>query len=61
MQIIVAATRNAARVCNLGAELGTLETGKIADILVVDGNPLEHLEDLARVRLVMHKGVIIRQ
>jgi imidazolonepropionase-like amidohydrolase len=61
MQIIVAATRNAARVCNLGAELGTLETGKIADILVVDGNPLEHLEDLARVRLVMHNGVIIRQ
>jgi imidazolonepropionase-like amidohydrolase len=61
MQIIVAATRNAARVCNLGAELGTLEPGKIADILVVDGNPLKDLQALTNVRLVIHNGVIIRQ
>ena len=40
MEIIVAATRNAAHVCNREDTLGTLEVGRIADILVVNGNPL---------------------
>ena len=60
MQIIVAATRNAARVCRLEHELGALEPGKLADVLVVDGNPLEDLQILTRVRLVMRGGVILR-
>ena len=60
MQIIVAATQNAARVCNLGHELGTLEPGKVADVLVVDGDPLQDLQALGRVRLVVHRGVIVR-
>jgi imidazolonepropionase-like amidohydrolase len=69
MQIIVAATRNAATVCGLGRELGTLEPGKIADVLVVDGDPLadgstelaEVLVTLTQVRLVVHGGVIVRR
>ncbi len=62
MQIIVAGTKNAARVCNLENELGTLQVGKIADILVVNGNPLEDIESaLADVRLVVHNGVIIHE
>ena len=60
LQIIVAATRNAAHVCNLEEELGTLEPGKLADILVVEGNPLEDLNALTNVRMVIHNGVIIR-
>ena len=60
MQIIIAATRNAARVCGLGAELGTLETGKTADVLVVNGDPLTNLAVLANPRLVIHLGEIIR-
>jgi imidazolonepropionase-like amidohydrolase len=60
MEIIVAGTKNAARVCNLERDLGTLETGKIADILVVNGNPLEDIESvLTDVRLVVHNGIII--
>ena len=59
-QVIIAGTRNAARVCNLEPELGTIETGKIADILVVTGDPLEELVDsLTRVNMVIHDGVII--
>jgi imidazolonepropionase-like amidohydrolase len=61
MQVILAATRNAARVCNLGSELGTIEVGKIADILVLEGNPLEELRGaLQQVRLVVHNGTVIR-
>lgn len=60
MQIIVAATKHAAHICNLGHQIGTLEKGKIADILVVRGDPLSDPEVLADVRLVMRAGVIIR-
>ena len=60
MEIIVAATRNAAHVCNLEDTLGTLEVGKRADILVVNGDPLVDLQTLADVLLVIHQGRIIR-
>jgi imidazolonepropionase-like amidohydrolase len=60
MEIIVAGTRNAAHVCNLGAELGTLEVGKIADVLVVAGDPLKDVHALEQVRWVVHAGVVIR-
>ncbi len=58
--IIVAATRNGARVCGLGDRLGTVEPGRIADLVVVRGDPLEDLGALANVRLVIRAGVIIR-
>lgn len=60
MQIIVAATRNAAHVCNLGNELGTLEIGKIADVLVVSGDPLQDIHALRSTRIVIHGGEVIR-
>jgi imidazolonepropionase-like amidohydrolase len=60
MQIIVAGTRNAARACNRLADLGTLEAGKIADVLVVNGDPLADIHNLANIRLVIHRGAIIR-
>ena len=60
MQIIVAATLNAARVSNLDDDLGTLEQGKIADVLVVDGDPLSDLDALTEARLVIHEGTVIR-
>ncbi|MBN1287060.1 MAG: amidohydrolase family protein [Anaerolineae bacterium] len=60
MQIIVAGTRNAAHVCNLDDEIGTLEVGKAADVLVVDGDPLQDIHALVNVRLVIHRGQVIR-
>ena len=59
MQIITAATQNAAYVCNLEKVLGTLEAGKIADVLVVAGDPLADLNALAQTALVVHGGVVI--
>ncbi|UCE17790.1 MAG: amidohydrolase family protein [Gemmatimonadota bacterium] len=61
MQIIVAGTKHAAHVCGLEDKLGTIEPCKIADILVVNGNPLDNLESLLDVRLVIHNGEIIRE
>ena len=57
----VASTRNAAYVCRRTTTPGTLEVGKFADVLVVEGDPLQDLQVLAKVRLAVHSGVIIRE
>jgi imidazolonepropionase-like amidohydrolase len=61
MQIIVAATRNAAEACGLASETGTIEAGKAADFIVVEGDPLSGIDALSRVRWVIHCGTIIRK
>ncbi len=60
MQIIVASTKNAAIISGVDDQLGTLEAGKIADVLVISGSPLEDLESLRNIRMVIHNGTIIR-
>ncbi len=60
MQIIIAGTSHAAHVCNLENELGTIEPGKIADIIILDNNPLDNLRSLLDVRMVIHNGEIIK-
>jgi imidazolonepropionase-like amidohydrolase len=59
MQIIVAATQHGAQVCNVEEELGTLEAGKTADVLVVAGDPLQDIHALEQVQLVIRDGVVI--
>ena len=59
MQVIVAATRNGAEVIGQGQNLGTLEVGKLADIIVVNGDPLADLSALVNVELVILNGNII--
>jgi imidazolonepropionase-like amidohydrolase len=59
MQVIVASTKNAARSCGAESYLGTIEKGKLADILVVRGDPLEDLGVLGEPLLVMKAGTII--
>ena len=59
MEAIVAGTRNAANAIGLGREIGTLEPGKLADILAVAGNPLADIRSLRRrenIELVMREG-----
>jgi imidazolonepropionase-like amidohydrolase len=56
---IVAATSTAARVCGLEDEIGTVEVGKRADLLVVDGDPLGDvgiIADRSRIWLVFKDG-----
>lgn len=61
MQIIIASTRNAAHVCGLEHDLGTVEVGKLADILILNADPLQDLSALTQVKMVIHDGEIIRQ
>jgi imidazolonepropionase-like amidohydrolase len=60
MDVVVASTRNAAHVAGLESGLGTLEAGKMADVLVVAGTPLADLQALRAIRVVVHGGVVIR-
>lgn len=61
MEIIIAATKHGAHVCNMEDEIGTLEAGKFADILVVNGDPLVDLNVLKHnVMMVFHNGTLIR-
>lgn len=54
--IIVAATRNAARIAGKDGEVGTLEPGKIADLIVLSRDPLADIRNVAAIEQVMKGG-----
>ena len=57
--VLVMATRNAARALGLEDEVGTLETGKRADLVMVEGEPDADLEALKNIALVVKNGAIV--
>jgi imidazolonepropionase-like amidohydrolase len=62
MEAIVAGTRNAAECCLLGDQVGTLEAGKLADILLVDGDPLTDitvLQDVERITVYKEGALVL--
>ena len=58
MDAIVAGTSNAARLLGWDKKLGSLTTGKWADIVAVSGDPLKDIENMQKVVFVMKNGVI---
>jgi imidazolonepropionase-like amidohydrolase len=58
MQVIVAATRTAADALGRADEMGTLEAGKLADLLLLDADPTVDVRNVQRIRAVMKGGVV---
>ena len=56
--ILRQATLKSAQAAGVADDLGTLEVGKLADMVVVDGDPLNEIRDLDRVRVTVKHGVI---
>lgn len=58
MEILVAATKNGAEMLQVADQTGTLEAGKFADLLVLTGNPLEDIHQVAtdKMEVIMKEG-----
>jgi imidazolonepropionase-like amidohydrolase/Tol biopolymer transport system component len=59
MEAIMAATRHAARAMNAHAEIGTLEVGKWADLVILDADPLADIRNIRRIWQVVQGGRVV--
>src|SRR5262245_30996533 len=55
---LIAATRSGAEACRIDGDVGTIEAGKRADLIAIDGDPLGDISAMQRVRAVMKDGVL---
>lgn len=60
LQSIQAGTLNAAELLGWSDRIGTLETGKLADLVAVEGDPLKDIHLLQNVKFVMKGGVVVK-
>lgn len=60
METIKSATVVAAGVLGMGDKIGTLEVGKLADVVATDDNPLKNIATMASVSFVMKEGVVYK-
>lgn len=61
VEILLAATRNGARALRLDDTLGTIEEGKMADLILVDGEPWNDVSSLREARMVIQGGHVVLQ
>ena len=59
-QVLQNATLNAARIMSLDKELGSIAPGKLADVVLVDGDPTKNISDIRKTALVVKDGVIYK-
>lgn len=63
MHALVSATKTNAELFHMEQEIGTLESGKLADLILVDGDPLTDvslLADASKIHLVVQSGVVVK-
>jgi imidazolonepropionase-like amidohydrolase len=58
-QALIASTRRPAELCDLADLVGTVEVGKLADLIVVEEDPLADVSALRDVRLVLKEGEVV--
>ena len=56
LQALRAATLNGAEYIGMAKDLGSLEAGKLADVIVLDKNPLENIQNTEAIAMVMKNG-----
>lgn len=61
LQALQTATLNAAKYLNVIDSLGTIAEGKLADVVLLDGNPLEEIRNTTKINSVIVKGVVYDQ
>jgi len=59
-EVFESATRVGAEILRMGDKLGTIEAGKLADVLIVGSNPLDDIQNLRDVKKVIADGKVVR-
>jgi len=60
LEAIKAATLNASELLGVKDQLGSIDKGKLADIIAVDGDPTKDVQSMGKVKFVMKNGVVYK-
>lgn len=58
-QALIAATRNNARILQIDQMVGTIEPGKLADLLIINGDPVADISNVRKVNMVFQEGRLV--